>query len=613
MRGVFFAATILVVAFASSTYAQNVSVDDLNKLRIAQALEQAGEFDKALEFYQQLYQSSPDNFVYFDGLRRTYMNLKKYADAKSLLNAKLRSEPANVLMMCQLADVYFKSGQEDSAKFEWDKTLTIDPKNPNTYRAVAGSMADDRLFDDAISVYRKGESSTGVMFTNEISRLYFLNANFAGSLHELLKGLQAKQAPYILSNIEAQIGAYSSSKEAVGQFTSEMEKEVAVNPDNVDYRRLLGFLYVQEKNYPAAYTTYKWLDNHSGSPGSELLQFAMTAYNDEAYDVAASAFKEVASLSKNNSFVVQALVGNASSLQKIGEQNLADDDRPCTTSDSLKELNQALSGYEKILEQFPSSPYLNTVVFNSVELKMEYFHDLPGAEKMLTEYSGKLNPSGNDWALLRIRLYMKEGKFQDAFSTAYGIITSNQAVSHDQHDEIEYRAAVALYYLGLYDSSAYYLRSVTSNPMSDAANEAIQLLNTITDNRGNPPALRQFASASAMEESGRIPEATAMLERLLSEYPGIPLGETARFSLAGDYCMMGNVAAALKNYSVLAEDSTGVFADRADFRICRIYENTLHQNEKAVAGYEHFLIRFPNSIYQNKVRDILRSLLGENS
>jgi tetratricopeptide (TPR) repeat protein len=224
---------------------------------------------------------------------------------------------------------------------------------------------------------------------------------------------------------------------------------------------------------------------------------------------------------------------------------------------------------------------------------------------------------------LRIKLHLKEGNFNDAFSAAYGIIKPGPAgiqgtapvnsQSIRLNDEIEYEAATALFYMGKYDSSLYYLKKIVSNPSSDAANEAIQLMNTISDNRGNPAALGEFASASAMEESGRSSEAAAALEKLLSTYPNAPLADHARFNLASDYCRMGNVAEALRNYSTLAEDSTGVFADRAEFRIGRIYQESLHQNQQAVTEYESFLVRFPNSIYQNRVREILRSLLGENS
>lgn len=105
MRKLF--AIVIVTLLAGKAFSQ--SADEVNQLRIAQALEQAGEYDKALEFYQELYRLEPDNFVYFDGLRRTYMNLKEYAAAQALLQAKLKSEPADVVLMCQLADVSIKS------------------------------------------------------------------------------------------------------------------------------------------------------------------------------------------------------------------------------------------------------------------------------------------------------------------------------------------------------------------------------------------------------------------------------------------------------------------------------------------------------------------------
>lgn len=392
-----------------------------------------------------------------------------------------------------------------------------------------------------------------------------------------------------------------------------MEKEVAEKPDDPDFRRLMAFLYMETKNYAAAYSNYKWLDEHSGSPGSELLQFAAMAYNDEAYDVAASAYKEVAGLSKDNSIVIQSLVENANSLRKWGEKNYAEDERPCSAADTLKELSQALSAYGKIIEEHPNAQALSASVSNSVELEMKYFHDLSRAEKLFLDYGYLLRPLTKDWALLRIQLYVKEEKFQNAFSTALEVLQQKPSVVGGSLDKIEFQAAVALYYLGLYDSSVFYLNKIVSNPMSDVANDAIQLLNTITNNRGNPPALREFASASAAEESNRVSDAAAMLEKLLSEYPNIPLSDNARFDLAADYCKTGDVGSALKNYSTLADDTTGVYADRADFRICRIYQETLHQKEKAITEYEGFLVRFPNSIYRNKVREILRDLLGENS
>ncbi len=609
----------LIGAALSAVHAQ--SVDEVNKLRIAEALVQAGEYEKAVDFYKQLYQMAPDNFVYFDGLRRSYMNLKMYEDAETLIWNRIRSDPKNVVLFCELGDAYYKNGQRDSSMIIWNDALTIDSANPNTYRAVANVMVDNRMFDDAIQVYRKAEASTDskFVFVPEIARLYFLNMNYRQCLRELLRMLAGQQASSNVATIEVQLGMYSSSAEAADQFTDEMEKQLRDNSDSANYRRVLGFLYMEKKNYPAAYETYKWLDAHLKSDGSELFQFASRAYNDEAFDVAADAFREVSDLSSQKPVIAQALLGYANSLRKLWEKEHPQDDRPCGTQDTLKDLSASLATYERILTEFPEPQYVIEAVSNSVQIQMNYFHDYSGAERLLSNYGSAMRVYGPGVTQMRIQLYMSEGNFAEALKTSLEFLQSGQressvnGESESLYDRIEYQAALALYYQGMYDSSTYYLRKITSNPMSDAANDAIQLMNTITNNRGNPQALRAFASAAAMEVSNRLPEAAAALEEVLKDYPQAPLAENARFDLAAAYCRLGNVPGALENYAELAADSTGIYADRAQFRICRIHQETLHEKDKAIAEYENFLARFPNSIYQDRVRAILRDLLGEKS
>lgn len=229
MRATLAAAMILVAIQISQAHAQNTGVDELNKLRIAQALEQAGEFDKALDFYQQLYLASPNNFIYFDGLRRSYTSLKKYDEAKILLNERLKTDPSNVVLRCQLGDSYFKNGQRDSASVIWYEALTVDPNNPNTYRVVAQTMAENRVFDDAIKVYQKGEANSKSVFSNEIARLYFLEADYGGSLRELLRQLQTQRTPYVLPNIEAQVASYSSAKRRSNNSPRRWRKKLPRN------------------------------------------------------------------------------------------------------------------------------------------------------------------------------------------------------------------------------------------------------------------------------------------------------------------------------------------------------------------------------------------------
>ncbi|MCL4539645.1 MAG: tetratricopeptide repeat protein [Bacteroidetes bacterium] len=614
MKKYYLCLIIMVVAsIVRPVFAQ--TADELNKFRIAEALEQAGEYEKALGFYEQLHKIAPGNFVYFDGLKRIYMYLKKYPEVEELIQDRLKTEPNNVVLMCQLGDVFYKGGVSDSAMIEWNKAIQVNPKDPNVYRAVADVMVNNRLFDKAIEVYKKGEGITDskAIFIKQIARLYFLNMNYSQSLREILELFRYENRPSAMAYIQSQLGSFSSSRDAVTQFTNEMEKEVKKNSDNVEYRQILAFLYMVQKDYSAAYDTYRWLDEHAGSHGDELLAFADQAYANGGYKPAAEAYREVVTVSKDGPFVPQALMGYARSLRALGEQVYTEDDHPYAINDTLKDLNASLAAYGRIIDEYPKSQYLTEAVLSSVEIDMEYFHDFNSAERLLSQYAGALSANPYEVILTRVELSIMEGKFADAVKDAQQAIQVSNEQNDRYYDRLEYQAGRALYYLGLYDSSKYYLNRVTSDPMSDAANEAIQLSNFIADNEGNPLALKSYAAADAMNVSNRIPEAAAQWEAILQEYPSVPLAENARFDLAGAYCKMGEVDKALKYYSELAQDSTGIFADRAQFRICRIYQETLHEKRKAIDEYESFLARFPNSILQDRVRAIIRALLGNNS
>ncbi|HEY9167373.1 MAG TPA: tetratricopeptide repeat protein [Candidatus Kryptonia bacterium] len=594
-------------------FAQNP--DEMNNFRIAQALEQSGEYQKALGFYKQLYQLNPSNIMYFDGLRRTYMSLKLYPDAERLVMERIESDSTNIVLVCELADAYYKGGSPDSAFIFWNKALALNPDNPATYRAVAGFLINNRLFDRAIDVYRKGDAlpSSNGSFISDIARLYFLNMNYGESVKELMKLLTIQNQNFAITYIEQQLGAYASSKQALGEIIAQMETEVKQSPGNVDYRRILAFLYMETKDYSSAYKSYKWLDEHSDIPGSELMAFADRAYNDEAFEVAANAYDEVSMLIHATPAKAQAIMGYGNSLLRMGELHASDESIPCPAEDSLTELRNALSAFGRVINEFPSSPFMSEAVLRSIEIMISYFDDFPGAETMFSKYGGILKATDSDGVLLRIRLSMAEGKFAEALDTALGSIQSCKGVSNEICDRLRYESALALYFMGMYDSSKYYLGTITANPKSDAANESIQLLDLIVNNIGSPAVLKEFASANSMETSDRVAEALEVYQQILKEYPQAPLADNARLALATDYCKLGKPAEALKYLAILAEDSTGIFADRAQFNTGRIYELTLHDKQKAISVYENFLIRFPNSIYQDKVRSIIAEMSNGNS
>ncbi|MBF8247802.1 MAG: TPR REGION domain-containing protein, partial [Bacteroidetes bacterium] len=56
-------------------------IDIVARLRVAQSFEQSGDWERAALLYEELYKHDPKNYVFFEGLRRSYTQVKKYDEA----------------------------------------------------------------------------------------------------------------------------------------------------------------------------------------------------------------------------------------------------------------------------------------------------------------------------------------------------------------------------------------------------------------------------------------------------------------------------------------------------------------------------------------------------
>src|SRR5262245_3130352 len=129
------------------------------KVRLAQSYEAAGKFEDAVALYEELRSTDSSNIVFFEGLRRCYMQLKRYDDAIGLLNQRITTTPGDVNMRAQLGSVLYKAGREAEASAAWDTAIAIDSLNPASYRAVAAVLTENRLLDQTAGVYRRARRS----------------------------------------------------------------------------------------------------------------------------------------------------------------------------------------------------------------------------------------------------------------------------------------------------------------------------------------------------------------------------------------------------------------------------------------------------------------------
>src|SRR5208283_6098451 len=105
----------LTFLFALCPHTSAQTQDALNKFRLAQSFEQAGEYDRACQLYEDLTRADSINYAYFDGLRRCYEQLKNYDMAIAISLRRLNQQPGDINIIAALGTLYYKSGNEARA------------------------------------------------------------------------------------------------------------------------------------------------------------------------------------------------------------------------------------------------------------------------------------------------------------------------------------------------------------------------------------------------------------------------------------------------------------------------------------------------------------------
>ncbi|HEY6952130.1 MAG TPA: tetratricopeptide repeat protein, partial [Bacteroidota bacterium] len=379
----------MLVCAASALRAQE-SDASLN-LRLAQSLEQAGDWERAIALYEGLYRSDPDNYVYFDGLRRGYTQLREYDKAIRLVERRLIAQPSDILLRASLGGLYYESGSAQKADSVWNHLIEVDSKNAGLYRVVASQMMEHRLFDQAIQVYREGRTATHNenAFTDELATLYSALQQYTDASTEFVKLLE--NSPQQLPFIESRIASFTVRKEGLQAATGVVRGEVEKKPENITLRKLLAWLAVEGGDYQAALEEYLAIDQLSKSNGAELLDFAKRASQERQFGIAAAAFRDIIERSQNPGVVSLARFGYARSMEDINGQAdsafatspsdipTGGEFLPARVSETEKSFQGIVRLYEEMIRDYPASDLAAESLYRIGMIRMNRFFDLNGA------------------------------------------------------------------------------------------------------------------------------------------------------------------------------------------------------------------------------------------
>lgn len=606
-----------ILFFSAHVVAQ--SPDLSTKFRLAQSYEQAGDHENAMKLYEELHAKDAGNFVYFEGLRRTYLQLKRYPEAATLIRQRLASNPADINLLGLLGSVYYKTGQEQEAYAEWDRAIAADPANPNVYRAVANVLLENRLLDRTAELYRRARVACNDpgLFVIDLAQLLAVSMDYAGATQEYLQWL--KQNPTQLGFVQGRMAAFTGKDDgriaAIGAVRNALKRD-----DDLGLHRLLGWLYLEGKQFTEAFAVFKTIDTKAKAQGAEIYAFAERAYKEKAFDVAARAYVEAINTPVGAPRMPYAKYGYASALKEI---SILTDTLQATVSsqqypvaETQSRYTDVINRFRQVIEEYPRTEFAARSYHQIGTIQFERLFDLDAALASFEQVERELPGS----TLIHHQVALEIGEVLIArgdtvrAASRFRAVAAAPNATPDQQDEATYRLAELMYFGGDFQKAIELLSNITLNLKADYANDALLLLAFLQENvTTGEAALKEFARADLLARQRKNTQAIPLFLSVIERYPQALLVDDALMKVAALQTQAGLFGDAIASYGRLLNEfkESSIALDRARFSMAEVFQFGLNDKARAIETYEKLLVDFPQSLLATIARKRIRELRGD--
>jgi tetratricopeptide (TPR) repeat protein len=587
--------------------------NDLSLFQLAQQYERSGEIEQAEKIYQKLYEKNPDYFEFYDSYRKILEYSKKYGDATKIILKWLEKRPSDFNQIVNLAIIKFRLGEENLAREKIQEAIKIANNNINVYRVIAASLLEARYYDEALKIYYQARSIDKNAFIIEIAYILVFREKYEDAMLEYLKLLDNN------SNNNNQFGYLQSllmnhinNKNFLDIAINVTKNKLSENRNNLSYYYLLSWLYNEQKNYKDSFEMYLEIERRKKSNGYEIFNFAENAYRDKSYDIAFKAYQYIIDNFKNSGVYLLARLGYARVSEELVNTLFNDSlDNNKLHTEIISQYSRIIKIYEDFLKEFPNNQYSSEVEYRIGDIFLKRFDDLDKASTYFNNVLKKYylqNYSVNSLIKLA-EIAFQKNNLNETYSK-YNEILNHQNASNDQKEYAKFKIAELLYFEGKYDSSIKVLNEITNNLSSDYTNDALILINFIQNNQSNK-LLTVFSEAEKYESQKKLPEALELFKSIV-ESGNSSLSEDAFFKIISIQRKLKLFTEALKTANKFINNyPESPLIDKMLFQCAQIYYKDLNDIKNALTYYEKILVEYPNSIYINEVRKIVREIKGD--
>lgn len=598
--------TLLTCFFVLTAWV--IQAQDVDR-RLADQYYNNGEYDKALMYYEKLYDNTNEQF-YFERVVKCLVETEDFESAEKMMKKAVRKGWGGVDMQMDLGKLYRDTDQDKKARKTWEDIIDNLDGNRNEIIKIARDFARMGEYQLALDTYDKGKELIRgfYAFNYEIAEVYGQMGRHEEmidlylELIEVNPGYERSVRSVLNRNID-----FQEDHELVDVLRKRLLKKVQNKPENQIFPEMLIWLYMQQNDFHGAFTQARALDKRNNEDGSRLMDLASMARANKQYDVARDAYAEVAKKGHRNRHYLNA-VQNKLSVEKEKLDRQPEPD--IAKYRSLKE------DYLKITEEWTASDVKAQILIELTQIEAFKLSELKTAIDRLEdimEFRG-ISESTKATAKIAIGDYLLiSGKIWDA--SLYYMQAERSFKYDDLGDEAKFKAAKVYYYTGNFDYAQAQLDVLKGSTSKLISNDAIYLANLIRDNTTIDTSyvpMEMFAAADLYLAQTKYDSALHTLSALQNEFPGHSLEDDIEFMRYKIYMKKyeyENAASALE--TIIKYHDDGVLGDDAVYRLARLNEETFKNETRAKELYEKILVDFPGSLHATDARKRFRRLRGD--
>lgn len=562
---------------------------------------QNGEFDKAIELYEPLYQRTQNRF-YYQMLYESFLATERLKEAEKLAEKRLRQYPSEISLYVDLGQIQLRRGEKKKA----EKTLlTAIEKLGNDSRQLSDlvqSFQNIRRPDLAVKAYlqQRERQRNPFAYVMELATLYQAMGDYESMTAEYFSLLD--NSPGNMGSIQIALQkalSETSNPKLADGLRSTLVSRVQKDPNNRYYLDMMIWFSLQQKDFQFAWEQARAVDQRFPSQGEEqIFRVAAIAHNNSDYTTAASCYRYLIGKGAANQYYFDS---------RVGELRVKFDKINKGYSISAPELTALKAEYQAALDELGKEPRTVPLMRNYAYLLAYYADDVALASDLLYDIieMPQIKAQLRDEVKLDLGdLLLFSGSTWDA-SLLY-----SQVEKANKNDllgsQAKFRNAKLSYYNNDFEWAKSQLDVLRASTSKLIANDAMQLSLLISDNMevdSTFEMLELYAAADLDLYRNRLEEAWQGYESIAIRTLSHPLLDEVLLQKARIRIKQARYAEADSLLQHLVDFYPhDILADDALLLMAELNEDHLNNMERARSCYERILLDYPSSLYTDRAR-----------